>query len=435
MKGVRWALVSLVVLGGCLPAGAQGVVRIRSVDTIDTQIPIAVPDVGAAPGMESVAKTIAEVIRFDLRFTGLFRLLSPSQYPADFPGYSEDATQVDFSAWRATRAEYLVYAYISAKDGDLVAQCRLFDTLTGAQVIGQLLTTQRKHPRLAAHRFAEEIVRFLDGVAGIATSEICFSAGTEGKKEIYIADYDGANVTQVTRHGSISIKPNFSPDGRMIAYLSYKDRYPFLYIFDRRTGKSAPLSKNVGLNAAPAWAPDGKTLALVLSKDGNPEIYLKNRDGSGLRRLTNDRSSDTSPTFNPDGKEIAFVSDRVGRPQIFAMNIDGTDVRRLSYQGGSSYDPAWSPDGKSIGYVVEKTGAGLEIYMMDADGKNPRPLTQSHGSNESPSWSPDSRHIVFATTRSGRSELWAVTLETGEEFRLSSMKASCQGPYWGPRRD
>ena len=116
------------------------------------------------------------------------------------------------------------------------------------------------------------------------------------------------------------------------------------------------------------------------------------------------------------------------------MTLAGGNVRRLSYQGGSSYDPMWSPDGKSIAYVVEKSGDGLEIYVMDADGKNPRRLTQSQGSNESPSWSADSRHIVFASTRSGRSEIWAITLETGEEFRLSSMNASCQGPYWGPRR-
>jgi len=434
VKSMRAALVALIVLAAGRSVPAQQAVRLQSNYVVDAKIPIAVPVFGGTPGTEALAKEMTEVMRFDLLFTGLFDLLPPDRFPASFTGFTEDATRVDFGAWRATKVEHLVYAYITLDGNNVTAQCRLFDTLTGTQVIGQLLTTERAFPRLIAHRFTEEIVRCLDGVPGIASSEVCFSAGVSGKKEIYVSDYDGAHVTQVTRHGSISIKPKFSPDGTRIAYLSYKDRYPFLYIFDRRTGKSTPLSKNVGLNAAPAWAPDGNRLALVLSKDGNTEVYLKDVSGSGSKRLTNHRASDTSPTFSPDGQQIAFVSDRIGRPQIFAMDVNGGNVRRLSYQGGSAYDPAWSPDGKSIACVTERSGEGLEIYVMGADGGNARRLTDSRGGNESPSWSPDSRHVVFGSTRSGKSELWAVTIETGQEFRLSSMEPSCQGPYWGPRR-
>jgi len=225
--------------------------------------------------------------------------------------------------------------------GHVVAEFRLYDVLVSQQIVGKRLRTQSKWTRLLAHQFADESVRFLTGVAGVASSEITFSGKSGKAKEIFIADYDGGAVTQVTHHGSISIKPKFSPDGTKIAYLSYKDRYPFLYIYDRLTGKSVPLSRRVGLNHAPAWAPDGNRLALCLSKDGNTEIYVKNADGTGERRLTRDRGSDTSPVFSPDGRQIAFVSDRAGRAHIYVMNEDGTNVRRLSYQGGSSYDPAW----------------------------------------------------------------------------------------------
>ena len=86
----------------------------------------------------------------------------------------------------------------------------------------RLATRGQEWHRLVAHQFADEIVRHLTGVAGCASSRICFSGGSTGKKEIYIADYDGANMKQVTQHGSISILPKFSPDGRKIAYLSTK---------------------------------------------------------------------------------------------------------------------------------------------------------------------------------------------------------------------
>ena len=433
MRAVRQIVVAMVVFAVCVPVLAQAPVEIITKVKPDRRVSMAVPDFACAPGLESLAKEMSEVISYDLLFTGLFTVLPKTAYPPAFAGFTQDARQIDFNAWRSVKVSYLVYAYVSAEGDNITAESRLFDVATGTQVVGQRIMSTKDLPRLVAHRFSDEIVRHVDGTPGIATSEICFTRGAEGegKKEVYVSDYDGANAKQVTKHGAISIKPKFSPDGGKIAYLSYKDRYPFLYILDRATGKSTPLSKNVGLNAAPGWSPDGKRLAMVLSKDGNPEIYVKNADGSRERRLTNDRAPDSSPTFDPTGTQIAFVSERSGRPQIFAMNADGGNVRRLSFQGGSAYDPVWSPDGKMIAYVAEISGEGFEIYVMSADGSDPRRLTDTGGANESPSWSPDSRHVIFASTRSGPYEVWAVNVQPPcEQHRIGPG----QGPYWGPRR-
>ena len=421
------------------PGSSGGPVGIDIMGTLGRAV-IAVPDFAAAPGQEALGRELASIIRYDLEFTGLFDLLPQERFPASFTGFTRDANQIDFQAWRDARAEFLVHAYVSQEDGKLTAECRLFDILASQFVVGKRLRADVASKRTLAHQFSDEIVLFITGEPGIATSEICFSCGATRDKEIYVADYDGANVRQATRHGekatgkAISILPEFSPDGRRIAYLSFKDRYPFLYIFDRTTGVSSPLSKDVGLNVSPAWAPDGKRLAIVLSRDADAEIYVVNADGSGKQRLTDEDSMDTSPAFHPNGREIAFVSDRLGNPQIFAMNVDGSNVRRLSLQGGRSYNPEYSPDGKHIAYVVERRGEGVQVYVMDADGRNERQLTHSGGSNESPSWSADSRYIVFASTRGGGSELWTVNLKTGEERRVPHLPANCQGPSWGPRQ-
>jgi TolB protein len=429
----RVLVVVVVVLAGC-SAWAQLPVRIEQTVTADTRVGVAVPDFAAAPGLEAVAAEMAGVIEYDLAFTGLFILVPKANYPASLAQLPVDPTQIDFGLWRGTKADYLVHGYITVQDDMIVVECRMFDVRSGTQVVGKRLTAKRDLPRLVAHRFSEEIVRHVDGIPGIGSSQICFSGGAPGSKEIYIADYDGANIREVTEHKSISIKPKISPDGTKIAYLSYKDRYPFLYIRDLATGKATPLSKSVGLNAAPAWSPDGKTLALVLSKDGNTEIYVKNVDGSGERRLTNDKAGDTSPTFDPTGNQIAFVSDRGGVPQLYVMNSDGGNVRRLSYSGGKAYDPAWSPDGKQIAYVSEKSGEGFQIYVMNADGSNPERLTDS-GSNESPSWSPDSRHVMFCSSRSGSLGLWAVNVHPPHELHpIRTGKLAAEGPSWGCRR-
>ena len=106
------------------------------------------------------------------------------------------------------------------REDEYVADCLLFDLLSTQQVVGKRMRARIEWLRLIGHQFSEEIVRFLTGEPGIASSQYCFSGGQVGKKEIYIADYDGANLIQVTKHDSISILPKFSPDGRKIAYMS-----------------------------------------------------------------------------------------------------------------------------------------------------------------------------------------------------------------------
>lgn len=434
MKSLRMlCLVSALLAGPAV--WAQQTVTIKTEGTPDSRIPIAIPDFCTAPGQEAMGREMARILSHDLEFSGIFTILPPERYPRDFAGFPRDASQIQFAPWRNTGAEFLVHAYVSLDATGIVAECRLFDVFAEQQVSGKRLVADgEKWQRLVVHQFADEVVLFLTGIPGIATTRICFSGGQTGKKEIYVADYDGANLTPVTAHEAISILPKFSPDGSSIAYMSYKDRYPFLYILDLRSGQSRPLSKEVGLNAAPAWAPGGDRLAMVLSKDANEEIYLVNPDGSDKRRLTRDPSLDTSPVFSPDGGQIAFVSHRGGVAQIHVMGADGSNPRRISYTGGRSYDPAWSPDGRMIACVVEKRGQGLQIYVINADGSDPRQLTASGGVNDAPTWAPDSRHVMFASTRGGRSELWTVTLSTNEQRRVPITNLSCQGPSWGPRR-
>ena len=416
----------------------QNQVRIQSSAPGDSRIPIAVPSFPSEPALEQYGPVLAQVMANDLDFSGLVRIVQSTEYPTSFQGLSADPSKINFKSWEKAAAEYLVYGKLrlDPKTPDsIVAECRLFDIVVAQDVIGKRLVTKNQWYRLLAHQFADESIRHLTGVPGVASSEMVFSGKKGRAKEIYISDYDGGNLKQITHHNSISIKPKFSPNGSKIAYMSYKDRYPFIYIYDRNSGQSVPFSTHVGLNSAPTWAPDGNTLALCLSKDGNTEIYSKNIDGTGVRRLTRDRGSDTSPVFSPNGRTIAFVSDRSGRPNIYTMNTDGSSVKRLSYQGGSAYDPAWSPDGRMIAYVVEKDGEGFELYVMNSDGSGSRPYTSSRGYNESPSWAPDSRHVIFASSRQGRKQLHTVTLETGVVRQVGGIShLDAEGPSWGPRR-
>jgi len=431
VKSTKSLGVVFLAVAWCMSAYPQAV-KIDSTTqwgpTKDPRVMIAVPVFAAAPGLEAVAKEMADAVAFDLEFSGLFLTLPRQNYPLSFAGFTANYMDIDFSSWRTTTATYLAYGVVTKQGANIVAECRMFDVAGGTPVMGQQFSSQETNYRLLAHRYSEEIIRQIDGVPGCATSMIVFSGKTSGgAKELFLSDYDGRNPRQITKYNSISIKPKISPDGKKIAFVSYKDRYPFLYMLDIASGQSTVLSKRVGLNSAPAWAPDSKRLAYTLSKDGNTEIYIKNADGSGEQRLTNDRGGDTSPTFDPTGTRIAFVSDRVGAPQIFGMNADGSGIKRLSFQGGKSYDPVWSPDGRMIAYVVEM--GGMHIYVMDADGQNARCVSTAGSNNESPSWSPDSRNVIFSNPQG----IFAACVNIQQQFTIP-MKFRGEGPSWGPRR-
>ena len=95
---------------------------------------------------------------------------------------------------------HLVYGKLMRQGNSVIGQCRLFDLYGKEQVKGMQIAATMEKKRLMAHSFSEEIIRQLDGIAGIGTTEICFSAGQTGKKELYVADYDGANARQLTKH-------------------------------------------------------------------------------------------------------------------------------------------------------------------------------------------------------------------------------------------
>ena len=88
--------------------------------------------------------------------------------------------------------------------------------------------------------------------------------------------------------------------------------------------------KPVGAYASPAWSPDGRKLAFVSYRDGNSEVYVMNANGSGQRSLTRNPAFDADPAWSPDGRKIAFVSNRDGNYGVYVMNADGSGQRRLA---------------------------------------------------------------------------------------------------------
>ena len=243
-----------------------------------------------------------------------------------------------------------------------------------------------------------------------------------------MSDYDGENQRQVTTNRSLNINSVWAPDGRSLAYTSYRRGAPNIFIANIYEGTGGELTKAAGQNWLPSFSPDGTRIAFSSTRDGNPEIYVANRDGSNLRRLTNHPSADTSPTWAPNGTQIAFTSDRTGTPQIYAMGADGLGLQKITSESYADR-PTWSPAPYNEIAYAARTGPGNDLKIKDLATGQVRQLTFGEGTNESPTFAPNGRHLAFMSTRSGKSQVFTIARD-GRDLRQVTRQGSNYQPDW-----
>jgi Tol biopolymer transport system component len=199
---------------------------------------------------------------------------------------------------------------------------------------------------------------------------IAFQSGRVGDTDIYLYDVPTGVMHNVTR------PPGRTPSSQRLLSDGVTAEYP--------TQPQHFVSQ--GSDVSPAWSPDGTRLAFVSYRDGNPEIYLLDLRSSQLRNLTNYPGSDSSPVWSPDGTTIAFETLREGYWGIWLAELETGTVRPLTEGGYASQSPTWSPDGRRIVFQ-SKRGRYWDLYMIDLDTGEIRNLTNSPSDALNPVWS------------------------------------------------
>ena len=72
----------------------------------------------------------------------------------------------------------------------------------------------------------------------------------------------------------------------------------------------------------PQWSPDGRRIAFRSDREGDYDLFVVNSDGSGLRRLTENSARETVPSWSPDGRSIVFASDRDGNLELYTLLLE-----------------------------------------------------------------------------------------------------------------
>ncbi|MFI5235596.1 MAG: hypothetical protein ACHQXA_07800 [Gemmatimonadales bacterium] len=373
-----------------------------------------------APGLDSVGA----ILRRDLDYSDQFEMTPGAVNPHVGP--------VNDALYRGMGAAYAIE--VTGVAG--ATAIRLHD-LVAAQVredhIAVLPGVGAPDFRMAVHRVADEVVRWVTGQPGIAASRILYGEGNR----IWRMDSDGADRVAVTNPGERALSPAWSPDATKMVFTLLGDGRGPLVIQDLATGVRSPVpGATTGLNITPTFSPDGQSVAYARSTEAGTDIYLTNvTQACCTQRLTVGRYSDNlSPTFSPDARRIAFVSNRPGVPQVYVMAADGTAQELFAPfdfgATGDSYAPDWSPDGARVVFHREVSGTP-QVFVLDVARRKVRQLT-STGRNEDASWAPDGRHAVFVSDRSGHRQLWVIDVESGRIRQLATPGAT-QLPAWSRR--
>ncbi|MGX5172523.1 amidohydrolase family protein [Aliikangiella sp. IMCC44653] len=245
--------------------------------------------------------------------------------------------------------------------------------------------------------------------------------------ESYLADI---NVDEGTWM-NISV----SPDGKTIVF----DLLGDIYQMPISGGKAQPLTHSIAWEMQPQFSPDGKFIAFTSDAGGGDNIWVMNRDGTQPRQITQEKFRLlNSPTWSPDGQYIAarkhFTSRRsLGAGEIWLYHIAGGQGLQLNERPNDQKDlgePVFSHDakkvyfsrdstpGKIFEYSKDSNGVIYEIYSVDRSDGSINKEVSGIGGSVRPTPSSDGRYLAFVRRIRNQSSIFLKDLNSGKEFPI-----------------
>jgi Tol biopolymer transport system component/DNA-binding winged helix-turn-helix (wHTH) protein len=256
---------------------------------------------------------------------------------------------------------------------------------------------------------------------------VIFSSTFGGKPGLWrVSSEQQESPIQINDSGA---EPAISPQGSLLAYDRGSHGLNIWQLELSANGKGepsilVPLTGQTDQGPGPQFSPDGKKLAFMSDRSGTMEIWVSDRDGKNAVQLTAIGNAGT-PRWSPDSKAIVFDANRKNGAGIYKVPLEGgAPPRLLTPDDTENRCPSWSHDGKWIYFASRRTGR-YEVWKIPADGGTPVQLTRNGG--HAALESPDGKHVFYAKSAFAYPEIWQVPVNGGEEKILSK---EVRPPSW-----
>jgi len=251
---------------------------------------------------------------------------------------------------------------------------------------------------------------------------IAFASAQDGGSGIYVMDTDAPD--QVTRLAEDGWEPVWSPNGDSIAFSSAGPGD--VYVVDIKDGSLRQITDNGDYqDTSVTWSPDGQQIMFVRQGEmwtTDDHIWIASSDGANLAKLTEGQFFEWSPAWSPIGDRIAFGSKRDENPDLYVVDADGGGLRRLTSDEARERDMSWSPDGTHIAFTYRERGKDDQVHIIDVESGTRICLTEN---GFKPIWSPDGQWILFLRSEDLDQDgypyhkLWIVSEDGHDLERLS----------------
>ena len=232
--------------------------------------------------------------------------------------------------------------------------------------------------------------------------------------------WQAGNSRQFSQGGTWS-QPQFSPDGKEVAYVYWADNFSDVFVMAadgsesrRLTRGQSPRLPDNSWAMRPTWSPDGSRLAFVSDANSNHnQVWVMGKDGEGRKQLTSEALGilwADALSWEPDGTRLAVTAapDMAAPSQIYMIDIAKGTFEKFSKQLNGAYDPSFSPDGTAIAYIGRPAGQPV-LTVQSIDGSREATFDKLPFLR-SPVWSPDGKSVAVLSAQGGVFEIWILSV-------------------------
>jgi len=288
--------------------------------------------------------------------------------------------------------------------------------------------------------------------SGSGTSVANASISADGQKIIYNAIRISSNLWTVPLDSaSGNAKPpapftsdtsqrnnlvRFSPDGRKVALNRWRPGTSAdIWIADADGKNLTQLTNNPATDSQASWFPEGDKLAFISDRNNNHmmvwTISLTTRKEEPLLDLGEDVQY---ATLSPDGNEVAYNFNQNGAMNLWVASVKTGQRKQLTFDNQLMGFPCWSPDGRFLAFEMQR-GDNAYIMVIPSSGGEPTQLTFDKSKDFPGGWSPDGDRIVFAGRRNGIWNIYWMSRTTKVQKQLTNytkLSAFVRYPAWSP---